>query len=242
MPVDILLTLVFTTLIQSLFGVGILLFGTPILLLLDYSFSDALAVLLPISIAINLLQVIKHYQFLDIKLYKNTLLYSIPFVVFFLLVVTHVSLNIGLIIGVFLILVALKNSLPSLEKRISSWVQYQRTFLVITGIVHGVSNLGGSLLTALVHEQHLPKDNTRVTIALCYASFAIFQLLTLYFIGFESSLDYSSFIHLLQISIVVFLISEEMLYKKIDNQKYTQIFAIFLALSGILLLFKSLNS
>jgi len=242
MPIDILLTLLFTTLIQSIFGVGILLFGTPILLLLDYSFSDALSILLPISIAINLLQVIKHYQFLDTKLYKNTLRYSIPFIVLFLFIITNVQINIGLIIGVFIILVALKNSIPAIEKRINTLVQYQRSFLVITGIVHGISNLGGSLLTALVHEQHLAKDNTRVTIALCYASFAFFQLLTLFFMGFESSISYSSLISLLQISIVVFLITEEVVYKKIDNQKYSQIFALFLALSGILLVFKSLSS
>jgi hypothetical protein len=40
--------------IQSLFGVAIVLFGTPLLLLLGYDFSYTLSVLLPISIAINL--------------------------------------------------------------------------------------------------------------------------------------------------------------------------------------------
>jgi hypothetical protein len=46
---------------------------------------------------------------------------------------------------------------------------------------------------------------------------------------------------LLQISVVVFLFTEEFLYTQIDNQKYAQIFAIFLAVSGVLLIFKSLN-
>ena len=81
MPVDILATLLLTTVIQSLFGVGILLFGTPLLLLLGYDFSYTLSVLLPISIAINMLQVVKHYTFIDTKLYKNVLLYSIPFII-----------------------------------------------------------------------------------------------------------------------------------------------------------------
>jgi len=239
MPVDILLTLVFTTLIQSLFGVGILLFGTPILLLLGYEFSFALTVLLPISISINLLQIIKHYQYIDLKIYKNTLCYSIPFIVLFLVLITNIKINISLLVGFFLILVAAKNFFPSLDKKLSSLIQYERSYLAITGVIHGVSNLGGSLLTALIHKQELPKHNARVTVALCYASFAVVQLLTLFFIGFDSGLSYSTQMTLLQISIVVFLLTEEMVYNQLDNAKYTQIFALFLALSGGLLLFKA---
>jgi len=239
MPVDILLTLVLTTLIQSLFGVGILLFGTPILLLLGYEFSFALTVLLPISISVNLLQIIKHYQYIDLKIYKNTLCYSIPFIVLFLVIITNIKINISLLVGFFLILVAAKNFFPTLDKKLSSLIQYERSYLAITGVIHGVSNLGGSLLTALVHKQELPKHNARVTVALCYASFAVIQLITLFFIGFDSGLSYSTQMTLLQISIVVFLLTEELVYKQIDNTKYTQIFALFLALSGGLLLFKA---
>jgi len=239
MPIDILLTLVVTTIVQSLFGVGILLFGTPILLLLGYDFSFALSVLLPISISVNLLQIIKHYHYIDFKLYKNTLLYSIPCIIVFLAIITNIHINISLIVGVFLLLVAAKNFFPIIDKKLNALIQYEKSFLVITGIVHGISNLGGSLLTALVHKQDLPKHNARVTIALCYASFATVQLVTLFFIGFDAGLSYSNQMTLLQVSIAVFLITEEMLYSQIDNSKYTQLFALFLAISGGLLLFKS---
>ena len=59
---DILLTILLTATIQSLFGVGVLLFGTPILLVLGYDFLSVLTILLPISLAINLLQVSKDYR------------------------------------------------------------------------------------------------------------------------------------------------------------------------------------
>ena len=242
MPVDILAALILTTVIQSLFGVGILLFGTPLLLLLGYDFSYTLSVLLPISIAINMLQVIKHYKYINIDLYKNILLYSIPFVVFFLFIITNIKMNIGLLIGLFLILVALKNFFPRIEHSLRAMIQYEKLYLMIMGIVHGVTNLGGSLLTALVHEHGHSKNITRVTIAVCYATFAVFQLLTLYIIGYESGMPYTDNMLLLQISVVVFLFTEEFLYTQIDNQKYTQLFAIFLAISGILLILKSLNS
>ena len=61
MTVDILLAVVVTSVIQSIFGVGVLLFGTPILLLLGYEFIYALTILLPISIAINSLQILRHH-------------------------------------------------------------------------------------------------------------------------------------------------------------------------------------
>lgn len=242
MPVDILATLLLTTVIQSIFGVGILLFGTPLLLLLGYEFSYALSVLLPISIAINMLQVLKHYSYIDLKLYKNVLLYSIPFIVLFLFIITNIHLNIGLIIGSFLILVALKSISPRVALALKAMLRYEKLYLILMGIVHGITNLGGSLLTALVHEQNQPKNITRATIAICYATFALFQLLTLYFIGYDDGMPYADNMLLLQTSVVVFLLTEEFIYKRIDNKKYTQLFAVFLALSGALLLLKSLNS
>lgn len=121
-------------------------------------------------------------------------------------------------------------------------LRYEKLYLILMGIVHGITNLGGSLLTALAHEKNLPKNNTRATIAICYATFALFQLLTLYFIGYDGGMPYADTMLLLQTSIVVFLLTEEFIYKKIDNKKYTQFFAVFLALSGILLLLKSLNA
>ena len=45
---------------QSLFGVGLLLFGTPIFILLRNNFESTLVLILPISIIISLFQVIFH--------------------------------------------------------------------------------------------------------------------------------------------------------------------------------------
>ncbi|MGJ0516629.1 MAG: hypothetical protein ACR65O_12880 [Methylomicrobium sp.] len=73
MPVDIMLTVAFTAIIQSVFGAGVLLFGTPLLLLFGHEFVDVLVVLLPISIGINLLQIVKHHTQIDFAFYRNIL-------------------------------------------------------------------------------------------------------------------------------------------------------------------------
>ncbi|NOR68728.1 MAG: hypothetical protein GQ532_03375 [Methylomarinum sp.] len=238
MPVDILLTVVATALIQSIFGVGVLLFGTPILLLLGYDFINALSVLLPISIAINSLQVIKHYQYIDQSFYKNVLIYSLPMVVLFLFIVGTAKFNINLLVGGFLVLVALKSFFPAIEQMLGKMVRYEKSYLAVMGLIHGLTNLGGSLLTAIVHAKQYDKNTTRVTVATCYATFAVFQLVTLFFMGSQFELSYADHASFLQIGVLVFLLTEEMLYSTIDNKRYSQFFAAFLLVSGFLLIIK----
>lgn len=238
MQIDIFITVLATTVVQSIFGVGVLLFGTPVLLLLGYDFINALSVLLPISIAINLLQIIKHYEHIDIPFYKRVLIYSIPFVIVFLFLVSSGKINISLLVGGFLILVALKNIFPVIEQKLENTFKYEKTYLALMGLIHGLTNLGGSLLTAIVHSKNHDKNTTRVTIATCYATFAFFQLITLLLIGSQFELSFSDNMSFLQIGIIVFLLTEEIIYSSINNKKYNQLFALFLLTSGLLLIVK----
>lgn len=240
MPVDILLTVIAVSVIQSIFGVGVLLFGTPILLLLGYDFVEALGVLLPISISINTLQVLRHYRELDIAFYKNILIYSVPLVVISLALVTSVKINVTPVIGVLLIFVALKSISVFIEHKVQSIVKYERVYLMVMGIVHGISNLGGSLLTVIIYSKHYPKNKTRVTAAASYATVALCQLLTLLWVGSEFTVSYFDKISLMQVGTIMFLLTEEILYNQIDNDKYSKLFAVFLFISGILLIIKSL--
>ena len=52
------LVLLILIIIQSIFGIGLLLFGTPTFLMLGYDFINTLNFLLPISIVISSLQLI----------------------------------------------------------------------------------------------------------------------------------------------------------------------------------------
>ena len=55
--IEIFLICIFS-IFQSIFGIGILILGTPTFLLLGYSYFETLNILLPFSIAISLLQII----------------------------------------------------------------------------------------------------------------------------------------------------------------------------------------
>ena len=53
--------LVILIIVQSIFGVGLLLFGTPSFLLLGYDFANTINILMPVSVLVSLM------QFLDQK-------------------------------------------------------------------------------------------------------------------------------------------------------------------------------
>lgn len=240
MPVDILMTILAVSVVQSIFGVGTLLFGTPILLLLGYDFVNALGVLLPVSIAISTLQLIKHYEEIDLRFYKNLVIYSLPLVVVFLALVTMIKISIGIAIGILLVFVALKSFLPPVEKLLMAIMKYERIYFMVLGLVHGISNLGGSLLTAVVYAKSYSKDKARVTGAASYATLALCQLLTLLIMGTEFSISYSDRAFFVQVGVIMFLMTEETLYGQIANEIYAKLFAVFLFVSGIMLIIKSL--
>ena len=238
MSLDILIVVIITSSIQSIFGVGVLLFGTPLLLLLGYNFIHAVMILLPISLSINLIQISKEYRYIDLDFYKKILLYSIPFVVIFLFVVTRLNVNIGLIIGLFLLFVAAKNYSHRINESIKFLVKYEKIYFIIMGIVHGLTNLGGSLLTAIVHGKEYKKHTTRATVAVSYATFALFQIMTLVFSGYRFDISLSGVGIYLIVGITIFVLTEKIVYMDINNENYSRSFATFLLLSGILLCVK----
>lgn len=239
LSLDIFVIVVITACIQSIFGVGVLLFGTPLLLLQGYNFIQAVMILLPISVSINLLQIAKDYRSADLAFYRKILVYTVPFVIIFLFIVTRLEINIGLIVGVFLLFVAVKDYSARINKVITILVGYERIYFITMGVVHGLTNLGGSLLTAIVHSKGYEKHIARATVALSYATFAIFQILTLLVSG--QSVD-NSFLGIgiyLIVGVTVFVLTEKLVYKDIDNRNYSKYFAVFLFLSGLLLFVKS---
>lgn len=242
MPVDIMLTVAATSIVQSIFGAGVLLFGTPILLLLGYEFVDVLVVLLPISITINLLQIAKHHAHIDFDFYRNVLWLTLPAIAVFLFLVTHTRINIGFVVGAFLLLIALREYSPAVTRAVDALMKYETGYFIGMGVIHGLSNLGGSLLTALVHHKGYEKDIARVTVAVSYATFAAAQILTLMlFSPQQIDVPYEDIGIYLVTGALIFLLTDEMLYARIEREKYIRIFAGFLAISGVVLVLKSLN-
>ena len=240
MSLDILITVAVTSAIQSVFGVGVLLFGTPLLLLLGYDFVESVTVLLPVSLLINLIQIAKDHRSIDRDFYKKVVVYTLPFIVIFLLVVTSLTIDIGLVVGAFLLFVAAKDYYHQVNKVINFFVRYEKLYLSVMGAVHGLTNLGGSLLTAIVHSKGYDKRITRVTVAASYATFAASQILTLMVAGYSVDMRFSGIGVYLLVGISIFVIMEKLVYRDINTENYRRIFAGFLAMSGVTLILRSI--
>ena len=71
--------------IQSIFGIGLLLFGTPTFLIIGYDFLNTLNFLLPISIVISFLQLINYKRPFK-KIIFDYNLFCLPFLILFLII------------------------------------------------------------------------------------------------------------------------------------------------------------
>ena len=228
------------SIIQSLFGVGLLLFGTPILLLIGYEFTEALFLLLPSSLIINAIQIFKDYKNIDYVFYKNFLFISIPMVVLFLNLSLSFDLNFNLIVGVVLILIPMKDLLmnENVSKNFEILNKYKKISLLTMGALHGITNLGGSILSAIIKEKKYEKIKSRSTIAICYFTFASTQLISLSFFSDNKASNHLTILILVLVALTSFLITEKKIFSTIEIETYNKYFSLFLFSTGLLLILK----
>jgi uncharacterized protein len=170
--------------VQSVFGVGLLVFGTPTLLLLGFSFEEVLAYLLPCSIVISTMQVAEGGFSLD-PVRKLFLGFAAPAVFVgtaVALLLLDGKLDIRAIVGVVLLVTAAIRSFASIRFKLARIVRRSlRLLMTAMGLIHGLSNLGGGLLTVIVGSIYDgDKRETRRQIAFGYGVMGIIQLATLF--------------------------------------------------------------
>lgn len=172
--------------VQSLFGIGILLFGTPILLILGHEYQEALMYLLPASAAISWSQV---WDFrahkLDGNYRKLFLSICIPMLVAGMFLTQYFDMNfeIKMFITVMLFIAFILRSSSRLLVKLQNFMrQHLKIALASMGMIHGLSNMGGSILAPLVSSLYKEKNKVLAGVSFDYAFMASFQLLVLVFI------------------------------------------------------------
>lgn len=178
------------SIVQSLFGVGLLLFGTPLLLLLGYEYTEALLYLLPASAALSWSQV-KDLQSekLNGGYRKLFFLITLPLLVGGLLVSTELDVKkeITIFVTIMLILSFILRTSTVLRERLQNFMKNNlRIALGAMGLIHGLSNMGGSILTPLVSALYKDKNKVLAGVSFDYAFMATLQLLVLVLIKGES--------------------------------------------------------
>ena len=231
-----LLIITLLSIFQAVFGIGLLLIGTPTFLLIGYNFFDVLNLLLPFSITISLLQVIYSK---DISSEFNTkiLLYCIPPLILALSILVKYENNIDFILLISFTIIffsiinlsKFKNTIFNNNKRINLG-------LIILGLIHGFTNLGGSFFTLICTNINKQKKIIRQNIASGYLIFGTIQLL---FINIFYKTLTASNLYYLYIPIISFLIAQYF-YNKINNELFSKILNITILLYGIYILINNL--
>jgi len=186
---EIYILILILSIVQSLFGVGLLLFGTPIMLLMGHEYSEALMYLLPASAALSWSQVkdLRHEK-LNGGYRKLFFMICLPLLVVGMLIATKLDVKQEIKIFVTIMLFVafiIRTNTSFREKLQEAMKKHLPSALASMGIIHGLSNMGGSILTPMVSSLYKDKNKVLAAVSFDYAFMATLQLVVLIFIKGE---------------------------------------------------------
>ncbi len=165
--------------VQSIFGMGVLIFGTPTLLLLGHDFIDAISFLVPASFAISVLQIVTSGKD-RVAVSRYLYLLCLPGIGIGLWAIQGGALGswINILIGAVLLISASLRLWPLSHVWIADALKkHAMIYHGVMGLVHGLTNLGGALLAILATTQHSEKGPIRYTVAHYYLAFGAVQII-----------------------------------------------------------------
>lgn len=221
--------------IQSVFGVGLLLFGTPSFLLFGYDFANTINILMPVSITISSLQFFKS-KIKDAKFMNEYNLFCLPFLLIFLFIALKFKnffdfkLLVALLLIFSSILILNKSKFSSFKKK---FFELKKIILIGIGCVHGLTNMGGSFLaiySTLISKN--VKEVARYYICYGYLIMGIFQYLLVLSLNYDF-LEFTKLYYVLLALIIYFPIQR--VFKKINDKKFSTYINLIALLYGILI-------
>mgnify|MGYP003143622599 CR=1 FL=1 len=225
--------------VQSLFGVGILVFGTPMLLLLGFDFVTSLSYLIPASFAVSLLQVFaSDARKTSISIYLYTLCLPAIALGLWLTTVFHFTSWINSAIGVTLLGSAGLRLYASRENAKKIDLNHALpAYHFVMGLLHGSTNLGGALLAILAASTKKEKETFRYTVAYYYLMFTIVQFGVLFLeFGPQTMLSYNLLTGVF--SALIYLTIGNPMFIKARVGSYQLALTTFMFAFGVLLIFK----
>lgn len=168
--------------VQSVFGVGLLLFGTPTLVLLGMPFREVLATLLPASMAISALQLGCAGQAVRGRDIAGFALWALPALVLSLTcrLTLDTAPKIDLLLAALLLLTACLRHASRLATTLQRVLAARQWLSLVTiGAVHGFTNMGGAVLSMFASIRHRDKARITAYVALGYLMLAGSQLVVL---------------------------------------------------------------
>ena len=223
---------------QSIFGVGLLVIGTPLLLLLDYNFLSVLKTLLPCSILISMFQIINSKPI--IKSDKKIIYIALPyvFVGILILYLLNSMVNFKLIVGFAILLTFFLKFF--LREKLNLFINKKKVIaMCFAGLFHGLTNTGGSLISLIFQELKNSKVKIQISIAYTYFYFALIQYISLNFFEGRVLFDYENLKLLLLSSFGYF--AGVKIFKKLKFNNFVNSLNYIIFFSSLYLIFSELK-
>ena len=226
--------------IQSIFGLGILVFGTPTLLLMGFGFSETLGTLLPSSMVISAMQIAtpgidrpkmpRELYFLCLPVIAASLWFSIA--------TGFVEYTIMLVGGILLIS-GIARSVSIFQVKLAGLIKSNSSlYHLAMGAVHGLTNVGGALLAVFAASVYPTKEEMRYTIAYYYFAFGVLQCATLLLTFSGSALVKGVLLSV--IAAIIYTAVGSPLFRKLRDLEYNRAMSVFIFAYGAILLGKGL--
>ena len=222
----------FLTIIQTVFGVGLLVFGTPILIILGYDFYETLGILIPSSITISTFQLLKkNKSFYDEG--KNIIYAVLGVFVGFTFLISFIETSLFIyLIFVCTVFASICRSNIKLNKILTILISNKRKeFHFINGVMHGFTNMGGILLPLYSNLIYVEKKLSTYNTAIFYFFYSIFQILII-FIFHNSTIFYEG-LKYLPLTILVYFFLGVRTYRIINEKTFKILVVVFFWLLSI---------
>jgi uncharacterized membrane protein YfcA len=244
MEIQLIYLIIFVlAILQTIVGVGVLVLGTPILLILNYNILEIINLLLPISIMVSLSNYIYlkyNKKKLKINLDKNIkkifIVICVPGISIGLILAREFFhyINFEILVSIIIIMsLIIKHKYENLMRALPLTIN--KIVLILISVIHGLTNSGGTLLTIFFTSFDKNKKNqSRYSVTFYYLILVLVQYMV-FLIVFKKELleDYPFQIILF---IIPALLIGNIVVKKISENFFKKIIELLALLSAAFLL------
>lgn len=237
----------FLVILQTIVGVGVLVLGTPILLLLQYNILEAMSLLLPISITTSLLNYVylktnkkKFKVNLDKEIKKNFIIIFLPGVLLGLFLTSKLIIHINFELLVSIVIFISLLIKWKFEKKLNNFsLVYKKLILIFISIIHGLTNSGGTLLTIFFSAFNKNKINqSRYSITFYYLILASIQYF-IFLIIFKNKISIF-FPYEILILIIFSILIGTFIAKYISQSFFKKVIEILAFISAVILIMNNI--
>jgi hypothetical protein len=145
-----------------------------------------------------------------------------------------------MVIALSLILFSVGYYFNAFPSTIAQWMNHEKTYFVSLGLIHGLTNLGGALLSSFMIARFPDKYISRATTAVCYGVLVFVQFLSL-----SSNTTFMAAIGIQKLwfvllALLVFFTANRWLFFRFSDRAFKKVFGGLLLLIAILLVLRNM--